>query len=138
MALVERASMDYKVQVLSEDALTTSVYPNIANEVLEEGDAVVMTAAGWDKASAESATGGIVIRGNVDDASVNIVQKPIVCLGSAILRIDASKVDTIGGLSVGSSVNFGANGKIALVSAADAAGYVLEKDGTSSIVVVLK
>lgn len=138
MSLVERASMDYKVQVLSTDALTTSVYPAVANEVLEEGDAVVMTATGWEKATAESAIGGIVIRGNVDDKSVAIVEKPIVCLASAILRIDASKVDTIGGLSVGSLVNFGANGKIALVSAEDAAGYVLEKDGTSSIVVVLK
>jgi hypothetical protein len=138
MALVERSSMDYKVQVLSSDALTTSVYPAVANEVLEEGDTVVMTASGWDKTAAESAIGGIVIRGNVDDKSVAIVQKPIVCLSSAILRIDASKVDTIAGLSVGSLVNFGANGKIALVSAEDAAGYVLEKDGTSSIVVVLK
>ena len=130
--------MDYKVQVLSSDALTTSVYPAVANEVLEEGDTVVMTASGWDKTAAESAIGGIVIRGNVDDKSVAIVQKPIVCLSSAILRIDASKVDTIAGLSVGSLVNFGAAGKIALVSAEDAAGYVLEKDGTSSIVVVLK
>lgn len=87
--MVDRIDMEYKIEVLSGDARTTSVY-SAAVDTLEEGDCVQMTGTGWNVATAENNSGGIVIRGHVDDKSVKAINKPVVLLGEAILRLDAT------------------------------------------------
>jgi hypothetical protein len=110
--MVNRINMEYKIEVLSPNAKTTSIHPFAPGETLEEGDCVQITSDGWELASENNNTGGIVIRGNVDDQSVAKSGNPIVLLGEAIIRLSGDKCDDAGDLSVGDPVCMSADGII--------------------------
>ena len=129
--MVDRIDMEYKIEVLSGDARTTSVYPG-AVDTLEEGNCVQITGTGWNVAAAENNTGGIVIRGHVDDKSVKAINKPVVLLGEAVIRVSADAIDTIGSLAVGDQVNMTATGIKEVVTAGLEWGTVLEIDTVNS------
>lgn len=129
--MVDRIDMEYKIEVLSGDAKTTSVYTAATGVTdLEEGNCVEITATGWDVAGAENNTGGLVIRGQVDDKSVAAINKPVVLLGEAIVRLDKVAFDggTLGALAVGDAVNMTATGVKAVATATLDWGTVLQID----------
>ena len=131
--LVERIGMEYKVDLLNEGARVTSVYPAATGQSLEEGDPVTMTATGWTKTADGAVAHGIVFRGQVDNDSVAVVNKPVVILGNALVRIAVSKLQgaTTVGQAIGDAVELtGATGV-----AAATIGKVLEIEAGKYVVV---
>lgn len=127
---IKRAEMDYKVQILSENAKVISVYPMSAS--LTEGTAVTMSTAGWAAVTTETRRGGIVVSGTEDSSIGNPTGnpmtgsgKPIVVVGDAIIRLHKDCV-TAASLVVNAEVSY-VDGKVAVAAnASSAVGYVLE------------
>ena len=141
---ITRADMDYKVQVLSENATLVSVYPMVSAGV-SEGDAVQMTTSGWDNTiTTESGVGGLVVSGKEDSSIGDPANgqmkgsgKPIVVVGNAVVRVAASCITNFGGLAVNDLVSY-KSGKVQKKdTAGNAAGYVLEVNADKNFAVIV-